>query len=89
MLYVIGDSRSTVGKEKLHMYKYYSRSLSDIAHLYKYDEESKKFYWMDHCWTGQGEWVLRAEPVPGIVEITEERAMIISRGTLHTAPHSL
>ena len=54
------------------MIKYYSRSLTDIAHLYKYDEESKEFYWMDHCWTGQGEWVLRDEPVPGIVEITED-----------------
>lgn len=69
------------------MFKYYSRSLSDIHHLYKYDNETKKFYWMDHCWTGNGQWVLRDEPVPGIVRISEKRAMKISLGTLYTAPH--
>ena len=68
------------------MKKYYSRSLTDVHHLYEYDE-TKKFYWMDHCWTGKGEWVLRNEPIPGIVEISEERAMVVSKGTLHTAPH--
>ena len=69
------------------MIKYYSRSLSDDQHLYKYDKITHKFYWMDHCWTGQGVWVLRDSPVPGIVEISEERAMQISMGTLYTAPH--
>lgn len=69
------------------MIKYYSRSLSDDHHLYKYDEETQKFYWMDHCWTRQGEWVLRDTPIAGIVEISEERAMQISKGTLYTAPH--
>lgn len=69
------------------MKKYYSRSLTDLHHLYEYDDETNKFYWMDHCWTGEGKWVLRSEPIPGIEEISEERAMIVSKGTLHTAPH--
>ena len=69
------------------MIKYYSRSLTDLHHLYKYDDETKKFYWMDHCWTGKGEWVLRDTPIPGIVEIPEVHAMKISKGTLYTAPH--
>lgn len=68
------------------MPKYYSRSEFDDMHLYKVMEGSKKFYWMDHCWTGQGQWVLRDSPVKDIVEISEERAMEISRGTLYTAP---
>ena len=67
------------------MKKYYSRDYDDTNHLYQYDDETKKFYWMDHCWTGHGVWVLRDEPVPGIVEISEERAMLISKGTIHTA----
>ena len=67
------------------MIKYYSRSLTDVHHLYKFDDSTNKFYWMDHCWTGKGQWVLRSEPVPGIIEITEERAMFLSKGTLHTA----
>lgn len=69
------------------MTKYYSRSLTDLAHLYKYEEETGKFYWMDHCWTGKGQWVLRSEPLPGIVEISESHAMRLSLGTLYTAPH--
>ena len=68
------------------MVRYYSRSHDDSSHLYKYDDETKKFYWMDHCWTGEGTWVLRDEPVPNIVEIDERRAMMISKGTLYTAP---
>ena len=52
---------------------------------YRYDNETNKFYWMDHCWTGYGEWVLRDCPVPGIVEISEDQAMRISKGTLFTA----
>jgi len=67
------------------MTKYYSRSLTDNHHLYKYNEETGKFYWMDHCWTGEGEWVYRSEPISNIIEITEERAMVISKGTLYTA----
>ena len=67
------------------MIKFYSRSLHDVHHLYKYDDQTSKFYWMDHCWTGKGVWVLRDTPVPGIVEISEERAMQISMGTLHSA----
>lgn len=70
------------------MKKYFSRSLTDLHHLYEYDEETKKFYWMDHCWTGSGEWILREEPLSGIVEISEERAMVISKGTLKTAPRN-
>ena len=35
-------------------YKYYSRSSNDVHNLYKYNEETKEFYWMDHCWTGEG-----------------------------------
>lgn len=66
---------------------YFSRSLDDTSHLYKYVRTTKEFYWMDHCWTGEGEWVLREEPYPNIVEITEERAMKISLGTLYTAQH--
>lgn len=69
------------------MIKYYSRSLTDMQHLYKYDDITGKFYWMDHCWTGKGEWVLRDTPVPSIIEISEEHAMKISVGTLYTAPH--
>ncbi len=67
------------------MVHYYSRSKTDIHHLYRYDDETDKFYWMDHCWTGEGVWVLRDCPVPDIVEISEERAMQISKGTLYTA----
>ena len=66
---------------------YYSRDEDDDIHLYEYDTETGKFYYMDHCWTGRGCWYLRDEPVPEIVEISEERAMLISKGTLHTAPH--
>jgi hypothetical protein len=68
------------------MIKYYSRDHSDTRHLYKYDDKTKRFYWMDHAWTGEGEWVYRDEPLKGIVEISEERAMLISVGTLYTAP---
>ena len=67
------------------MIQYYSRSLTDTMHLYKYDDISGKFYWMDHCWTGCGEWVLRHTPVPDIVKITEERAYDISKGALYSA----
>ena len=67
------------------MVKYYSRSLDDPHHLYKYDDETDCFYWMDHCWTGNGEWVYRDTPVTGIVEISEERAMEISKGTIFSA----
>lgn len=68
------------------MLHFYSRSENDTNHLYRYDDETHQFYWMNHCWTGKGEWVLRDEPVPGIVEISESRAMDISIGTLYTAP---
>ena len=67
------------------MIKYYSRDLEDIGHLYKYDDEAKKFYYMDHCWTGQGIWYEREGPFPPefeIVEISEERAFEISKGKL-------
>ena len=67
------------------MIRYYSRSLTDRNHLYKFDDITKKFYWMDHCWTGYGEWVLRDCPILEIVEIGEEYAMEISKGALHTA----
>ena len=67
-------------------FKYYSRSIDDSQHLYKYNEEEGVFYWMDHCWTGAGQWVKRTEmPSFDIVEITEERAMEISKGTLYSA----
>ena len=66
---------------------YFSRSLDDTRHLYKYVRETKKFYWMDHCWLGESPWILRSEPVPNIVEITEERAMELSAGTLYTADY--
>ena len=65
---------------------YYSRTRWDTMHLYKYNTETGQFFWMDHCWTGEGQWVLRSEPYPNIVEISEERAMEISMGTLYTAP---
>ena len=69
-------------------FKYYSRSLDDIHHLYKYNDTENEFYIMDHCWTGEGEWVLRKEfPSFHIVEISEERAQEISKGTIYTAPH--
>ena len=69
------------------MIRYYSRSMTDKIHLYKYDDKTGRFYWMDHCWTGVGEWVHRESAIPDIIEISEERAMEISMGTLYTAPH--
>ncbi len=70
-------------------FKYYTRFIGDTNHLYKYNEITKEFYWMDHCWTGKGEWVLRNEyPQFNIVEISEEQAQIISKGTLYTARHN-
>lgn len=68
-------------------YKYYSRSSNDVHHLYKYNEETKEFYWMDHCWTGEGEWVRGDYPKFLIVEICEDRAQIISKDALFTAKH--
>jgi len=69
-------------------FKYYSRSMDDTSHLYKYNAEKDIFYWMDHCWTGKGQWVLRDEyPSFEIVEIGEDRAQEISKGKLFTAPH--
>jgi len=69
------------------MIRYYSRSTTDKGHLYKYDDETNLFYWMDHCWTGEGQWVLGEKPTFDIVEITEDQAMRISLGTLYTAPY--
>ncbi len=78
-------------QNKMHYYdgfKYYSRDMDDTHHLYKYNEETGLFFWMDHCWTGKGEWVLREDyPLFDIVEISEERAQEISKGTIYTARH--
>ena len=76
-------------KEYYKGFKYYTRRPDDALHLYKYNETTGEFYWMDHCWTGKGDWVLRSEPLPFdiLVEITEESAQKISRGTLYTAKH--
>lgn len=64
------------------MVKYFSRSLDDEMHLYKLDENDK-FYYMDHCWTGEGIWYERDYPPAfDIVEISAERATIISKGNL-------
>ena len=65
--------------------KYYSRSLTDNTHLYKYDTETHEFFYMEHCWTGVGEWVKRKGAFPPeyeIVQITEQRAKEISKGVL-------
>ena len=67
------------------MIHFYSRSLTDDNHLYMQDDATGEFYWMDHCWTGLGSWCWRDCPVPDIVEITEERAMEISKGTVYSA----
>lgn len=64
---------------------YYSRSKDDMMHLYKYDSDTNKFYYMDHCWTGMGKWYERDGPFPpefDIVEISKERATEISKDTL-------
>lgn len=68
--------------------KYYSRSKDDNSHLYKYDTESGKFYYMDHCWTGKGIWYERDGGFPPefeIVEISKERARTISKDNLDGA----
>lgn len=65
--------------------KYYSRSLDDSSHLYKHDISSGKFYYMDHCWTGEGIWCEREGGFPpefDIVEITSDRAREISKNNL-------
>ena len=65
------------------MIRYYSRSQDDVHHLYKYDGETNKFYYMDHCWTGQGIWYERDFPSFDIVEIDEQRALEITKGNLY------
>ena len=65
--------------------KYYSRTLDDNSHLYKHDISSGKFYYMDHCWTGEGTWYERECGFPpefDIVEITVDRAREISKNNL-------
>lgn len=65
--------------------KYYSRSLTDNTHLYKYDTETHESFYMDHCWAGVGEWVKRKGAFPPeyeIVQITEQRVKEISKGVL-------
>lgn len=65
--------------------KYYSRSKDDDSHLYKHDTETGKFYYMDHCWTGEGIWYERDGGFPPefeIVEISEDRACSISKDNL-------
>ena len=65
---------------------YFSRSEDDPAHLYKLDHENGKFYFMDHCWTGEGIWYeIDYPPVFEIVEITQERASEISKNNLEGA----
>ena len=68
------------------MIKYFSRSKSDNMHLYRYNDKTNEFYWMDHCWTGQGQWVQGQWPPKFvIVEISEKRAQEISKGIIYTA----
>ena len=65
--------------------KYFSRSEDDESHLYKYDKATGKFFYMDHCWTGEGIWYEREGGYPPefeIVEISEDRARIISKDNL-------
>lgn len=65
--------------------RYYSRSKDDELHLYKYDAETGKFFYMDHCWTGEGIWYEREGGYPPefeIVEISEDRARTISKDNL-------
>ena len=68
--------------EKANPVVYFSRSLGDNSHLYKYEVESGRFYYMDHCWTGVGDWVERDLPKFKVVEITEERARAVSKNNL-------
>ena len=65
------------------MYRYFSRDKDDDMHLYKLNIETGIFYYMDHCWTGEGIWYEREYPPAfDIVEITEARAREISKGNL-------
>ena len=65
--------------------RYFSRYKDDESHLYKYDTETGKFFYMDHCWTGEGIWYEREGGYPPefeIVEISEDRARTISKDNL-------
>ena len=65
--------------------KYYSRPKDDESHLYKHDTGNGKFYYMDHCWTGEGIWYERDGGFPPefeIVEISEDCARSISKDNL-------
>ncbi len=65
------------------MIHYYSRSKDDLGHLYKFDDETKAFYYMDHCWTGEGVWCGRSYPPAfGIVEISYEEALSRCKGNI-------
>lgn len=65
------------------MIKYFSRSSDDSSHLYKLDESTGSFFYMDHCWTGKGIWYEREYPPAfEIIEISEVRANEIAKGNL-------
>lgn len=67
----------------MHIFTYYSRDKDDVGHLYRLDHSNGLFYYMDHCWTGEGIWYeIDYPPVFEIVEITEERAREISKNNL-------
>ena len=68
------------------MIKYYSRAIDDNTHLYKYDDETGTFYYMDHCWTGEGQWYRREGSFPpefSVVEISLNRALEICKGNIY------
>jgi len=63
---------------------FYSRSYDDTQHLYCFDMQTDDFYYMDHCWTGEGVWYKRDDyPTFPVVEISKERAIQIAKGKLY------
>ena len=82
---LLGDILKEIRESAEDTIKYYSRLIDDNSHLYKLDTETGKFYYMDHCWTGEGIWYEREGGFPPefeVVEISRERARIISKDNL-------
>ena len=81
---VKGPTMSMYNKANTNnMNTFFSRTKDDSLHLYKLNNSTRKFYYMDHCWTGKGIWYEREyPPVFEIVEISEERALEIAKGNL-------
>ena len=87
---LLGKILMEIRNHKTNTIRYYSRSTDDESHLYKHDAETGKFYYMDHCWTGEGIWYEREGGFPPefeIVEISEDRARSISKDNLKGTEH--